>query len=111
MLGYITLQEASARSGRNRTWLQQCARNGRIEGAVQLNGAKGIWLLPENFKVQSPNELPDGYVSLSDAAVELRCTRQNAHLLCKQGKLLGAKMFGSRWGVPTPVVKVDAVRT
>lgn len=49
-MDYISAKTASEKFGVTTRWIQKLCENGKIEGAVKLDGS-GIWLIPKDAEV------------------------------------------------------------
>lgn len=49
-MDYISAKTASEKYGVTTRWIQKLCENGKIEGAVKLDGS-GIWLIPKDAEV------------------------------------------------------------
>ena len=50
MFDYISVREASKKTGVTERWIQQLCKRGRIDGAIRLGGT-GPWLIPTQWNI------------------------------------------------------------
>ena len=58
-MDYISVKAASEKYGVTTRWIQKLCEDGKIEGAIKLEGS-GIWLIPKDTEIvferkKSPN--------------------------------------------------------
>ncbi|WP_410319959.1 hypothetical protein [Methanobrevibacter sp.] len=54
MFDYISVREASKKTGVTERWIQQLCKRGRIDGAIRLGGT-GPWLIPTQWNISKIN--------------------------------------------------------
>ena len=54
---YISVKAASKKHGVTPRWIQKLCENGKIDGAVKLEGS-GIWLIPKKADIVFGTEEP-----------------------------------------------------
>lgn len=54
MFDYISVREASKKTGVTERWIQQLCKRGRIDGAIRLGGT-GSWLIPTQWNISKIN--------------------------------------------------------
>ena len=51
-MDYISVKKASERSGVTPRWIQKLCEEGKIDGAIKLDGSN-IWMIPSDFALYS----------------------------------------------------------
>lgn len=100
----VSGQQAAKELGVGSVRMTVLCQTGRIAGARKVGN---VWLIPTPV-VRLPPQPParDGCLSPKEAAAELGLQPRRVRALAQQGLLVGARMDGKRWRIPTPVVRV-----
>ena len=96
----LTTAQAAQELGLSEDRTRRLCHNGEIEGAWRHGNS---WLIPSPVKRLHPDaSWPAGHITLTQASQELGKDRKRVWLLCKQGRIVGARMVGNQWAIPTP---------
>ena len=113
MTTILSVLEATEELQKNNTQdVYRLCNAGRIRGAYKEGGK---WHIPSPVEVlPAPAmavEPPPGYLSLADAAKQVKCSYVNFYRLCSKGRVQGAYQVqvypgpdGNRYFIPDPVV-------
>ena len=99
---YTGAYKVAKRWGVSATSVYLAAREGRIPGAVCING---YWRIPVNAenpinKLIKPNP---GYISAREAAEKWGITMESVRDAANEGRIPGAEYIGGRWHIPESV--------
>lgn len=99
---YIKASAAAKKWGVSKPCVYRAAKEGRIPGAVCING---YWRIPVNAE-DPTNKLikpKPGYISTRKAAEKWGVTIETVRDAAKEGRIPGAEYIGGRWHIPESV--------
>ncbi|MFA4837450.1 MAG: helix-turn-helix domain-containing protein [Dehalococcoidia bacterium] len=99
-----TVAEAACELYMSPVTVAQFCRQGRIEGAYRQGK---LWHIPRPVRLNGNHH---GFATAQEAAKELGLKPVSIALLCRQGRLQGARMERGRWLIPSPIRRSDTIR-
>lgn len=105
--GYISASEAAKKWGIGNTSVVVAIKDGRVPGAVFMDG---IWQIPSDAETpmsRRSNSMP-GYMSSVSIAKKWGVSRQYVHKVCQEGRIPGAVYKDKHWHVPADAEKPKA---
>ncbi|MDD5094391.1 MAG: helix-turn-helix domain-containing protein [Dehalococcoidia bacterium] len=96
-----TVTEAARELCLSQVTVAQFCRQGKIEGSYRQGR---VWQIPRPIRLNGNH---DGYMTAQDAARELGLKPVTIALLCRQGRLDGARMEKGRWLIPVPIKRLE----
>jgi predicted site-specific integrase-resolvase len=99
---YTGAYKAAKRWGVSATSVYLAAREGRIPGAMCING---YWRIPVNAENPTKKLIQPkpGYISAREAAEKWGITMESVRAAANEGRVPGAEYIGGRWHIPENV--------
>lgn len=108
--GYVTISEAARRLGLSRDKVDWLRKTGKIRGVKHISDY--FWVVPTHWVRNYRKKLqavPDGYITLNEAAKRLNISRTRLCVLRDQKRIDGIICVQKRWYVPLEWVERKAV--